>query len=214
MKAWTRPTFCRFPFERARSGRSRSSSRRSASPSASSEVAHRAQAGEEDEELARGQRLVEAQVAGQVPDAAPDCDVAARVAAEELEASPRRPKQVENQPDRGRLAGPVRPEEPEHLAGRDLEVEVDDAALASVELRQPAARMTGFIADRPWKCAGFADHRSSHQRRRPATMLHRRNAQAFGELRIAFDRPLRPRRSGRVPCPLWKRPHAIQRLQR
>ena len=89
--------------------------------------------GEVEAELARGQSLVEAEVAGQVADAPPDRDVAARVSAEDLDATLRRTDQVEDQPDRRRLAGAVGAEEAEHLAGADLEVEIDDAALAAVE---------------------------------------------------------------------------------
>ena len=137
MNACTSPTFWRLPFESAPIGRSSSSSSRSASAGARAEVGEPAQLREVGEELARGQPLVEPQVAGQVADPAAHArGRAARVDAEQLDPPARRPDQVEQQPDRRRLAGAVRPEEAEHLAGLDLEVEVDDAALAAVQLGQ------------------------------------------------------------------------------
>src|SRR5581483_3304654 len=94
-------------------------------------------------ELARGQALVEAEVARQVADAPPHRHVAPRVAAEDLDAPAGGADQVEEQPDRRRLAGAVRAEEAEHLARGHGEVELEHAPLRAVQLRQPEGANRG-----------------------------------------------------------------------
>ena len=80
--------------------------------------------------LAAGQAVVEGELAGDVADPAVDRDrVHGRLDAEHERAAARRPDEVEQRPDGGRLAGAVRAEEAEHLAGLDLQVDVDDAAV-------------------------------------------------------------------------------------
>ncbi len=96
-----------------------------------------AQMSKEAKELPRRQPLVEAQVAGQIAKPAANLDtIPRRIEAEDAEAPAGRPDQVEHEPDRRRLSGAVRTEEPEDLAGLDREVEIDDSPVLAVELRQ------------------------------------------------------------------------------
>ena len=87
--------------------------------------------------LAAGQLVVERELAGQVADAAVDRDrVGGRLDAEDERPAGRRADVVEQGPDRRRLAGAVRPEEPEGLALGHLEIDVDDPAVRAVGLRE------------------------------------------------------------------------------
>ncbi len=99
-----------------------------------------AQVGEVAQRLAPGEVGVQAQLTGQVAAARLDRQrLAAAVPAEDEGAPGRRPDQVQQHADGGRLAGAVGAEEAEHLARPDLQVEVDDAAAAppAVALGQP-----------------------------------------------------------------------------
>ncbi len=87
------------------------------------------------EGLATGQAVVEGELARNVADPAVDPDrVDARFDAEDKGSAARRADQVEDRADRGRLARAVRPEEAEHLALADLEVDIGDTEVAAVVL--------------------------------------------------------------------------------
>ena len=89
------------------------------------------------EVLRTGHALEELQVARQISDPGADRHaVPARVETEELGRSRRRALEVEQRPDRRRLPGAVGPQEAEHLAWFDVEVDVLDATSAAVALRQ------------------------------------------------------------------------------
>jgi hypothetical protein len=60
--------------------------------------------------------------------------VGGRLDVEDVGLAGRGPDEVEQRPDRGGLPGAVGAEEPEHLAGVDLEVDVDDPAVLAVGL--------------------------------------------------------------------------------
>ena len=62
--------------------------------------------------------------------------IGGRLDAEHLGAPAGRPDEIEQDPHRRRLARAVRSEETEDLALGDLEVELDDAAMRAVALRQ------------------------------------------------------------------------------
>jgi hypothetical protein len=94
------------------------------------------QAGEVGQELACREAVVQAQVAREIPDPPSQAYVPSRIEAEELDPAARGPDQVEHEPDGRRLAGAVRAEEAEDLGFADLELEVGDAQLRAVELRQ------------------------------------------------------------------------------
>ena len=64
--------------------------------------------------------------------------VAAQVQAEELDRSLARPDQAEQDPEGGRLAGPVRAEEAVDVAGLDRQVDVIDRDDLSVPLDEPS----------------------------------------------------------------------------
>src|SRR5207344_1350651 len=92
---------------------------------------------EETEQLAAGHPLVQPEVARQVAEPLANAHaVASRVEPEDAEPAVRRADQVEQQADRRRLAGAVRPQEAEDLAGLDREVDVDDPPVRSVALGQ------------------------------------------------------------------------------
>ena len=77
----------------------------------------------------------ERELAGEVADPPMDGDrVRRRLDAEDQRAPGRRTQQVEQEPDRRRLAGAVGPEEPVDLAFLDGEIHLHDAAVWSVEL--------------------------------------------------------------------------------
>jgi hypothetical protein len=93
--------------------------------------------GEEVQQLLAGDLLVEGELAGEEAGAGSRGDaVAPDVEAEDLRAPGRRAQQAEQRADRGRLAGAVRAEEPEHVTGRDAERDLLDAAGALVALGQ------------------------------------------------------------------------------
>ena len=78
-------------------------------------------------ELADGPSLGEPELARDIGEAGTQRrSVAARIAAQDLDVSRGRSKEIEQAPDRGRLAGAVRTEEPEHLAAADLEIDARD----------------------------------------------------------------------------------------
>jgi hypothetical protein len=96
-----------------------------------------AHAREERERLGARQRRPQVGLAGDVRDAAVRRHgVAPGVDAEEARAPARRPMQAEQQADGRRLAGPVGPEVPVHLAGPDLEVQVVEGQGRAVALGQ------------------------------------------------------------------------------
>ena len=96
-----------------------------------------AQVGEVLERLAAGELVVQHELAGQVAEAAMDRDrVVGRVDAEDRRPAARRADVVEQRPDHRRLAGAVRAEEAERLPFADLEVDLDDASVLTVELGQ------------------------------------------------------------------------------
>ena len=68
-----------------------------------------------------------------------------RLDAEDAGAARGRPDQVEQQPDRRRLAGAVRTEEAEDLALLDREVDVDDPAVRAVGLGELLGSMTAVM---------------------------------------------------------------------
>ena len=96
-----------------------------------------AQAREEREVLAARQARVEGELARDVADVPADLDaLPARVQPEHDGPARRRTDEVDEEPERGRLAGSVRPQVAEDLAALDLEGEVDDAPRPAVALRQ------------------------------------------------------------------------------
>ncbi len=97
-----------------------------------------AQGREIHEDLAAGQPLVEAQVAGHDPEPGAKLHaVTAGIEPEHAHAARGRAHEVEHQTYRGRLSGPVRAQVAEHLALRNGEREVDHAAVCTVVLGQP-----------------------------------------------------------------------------
>src|SRR6266545_4437936 len=87
--------------------------------------------------LAAGQLVVERELAGEVAHSAVDGHgIHGRLDAEDESPAARRPDEIEQHADRGRLAGAVGPQEAECLAFVDLEVDVDDAAVRPVRLRE------------------------------------------------------------------------------
>ncbi len=94
-----------------------------------------AQVGEVLQVLAARQAVVEGELAGQVADPPVDRHrVGARRDAEHPGRPRGRPDQVEEGPDRRRLAGAVRPQEPEDLPLGNGEIDLDDPAVAAVAL--------------------------------------------------------------------------------
>ena len=92
---------------------------------------------EEAKQLAPGHPLVQAQVAGEIPEPAADRDaVAPRIEPEHAQPAAGRSDQVEQEADRRRLPCAVRAEEAEYLAGLDREVDFGDAAVLPVVLGQ------------------------------------------------------------------------------
>jgi hypothetical protein len=84
-----------------------------------------AQAREIAQHLAGGELLVQRQLAGEVAQPAAHGDpLPADVHAQNLRTAARGPQEVEQQADRRRLAGTVRADVAEDLAGPDLEIEV------------------------------------------------------------------------------------------
>jgi len=88
--------------------------------------------------LAPGEPVRKAKIAWQIADVpANRYSGGAGVEPEERRAACRRPDEAEEESDRRRLAGAVRPQISEDLAGLDTEVEVDERAyLSAVRLRQ------------------------------------------------------------------------------
>ena len=85
--------------------------------------------------LAAGEPVVQRELAWDVPDTPVDRDgIRAGLDAEDPGRPARRPDEVEDRPDRRRLAGPVRPQESEHLALIDTQVDIDDAPVRPVGL--------------------------------------------------------------------------------
>src|SRR5262249_30141685 len=89
------------------------------------------EAGEVDEELLRGQVVVEVRVLRQVTDAPLDGNVAERPA-EDLAAARGRKHQLHQQLQRRRLAGAVGAEKAEDLAGRDLQRQAIERAIRAL----------------------------------------------------------------------------------
>ena len=137
-RATTRPTFCLLPFEYSLNLRLGSRSIFSISSAAYAGVDAAAQVGEVLDRLGAGQAVVQVELAGQVADAPVDRDrVDGRLDAEDLGPPRGRPDEVEQDAHRRRLPRPVGPEEPEDLALLDVEVQLDDAPMGAVGLRQP-----------------------------------------------------------------------------
>ena len=91
--------------------------------------------------LAPGHAVVEADAVRQVADAALHLErVPGRIEADDAGPARRRLGQAEEHQDGRRLAGAVLAEQPEDLAGVDLEVEVVDGDEVAVALGQPAGR--------------------------------------------------------------------------
>jgi hypothetical protein len=102
-----------------------------------SEIAHAASLGQERQQLLAGQSRVIAEVAREVPQPRADrAAVPAAVEPEDLRRAARGMQEVEQRAHRRRLAGTVRPQETEHLAGFDPHRDVLDAAGAAVLLGQ------------------------------------------------------------------------------
>ena len=96
-----------------------------------------AQVGEVLERLAAGQPVVERELAGHIANAPVDGDrVLAGADAEDVGRTAGRADQVEQDPDRRRLAGAVGAQEAEDLPLLDLQVYVDDPAVLAVVLGQ------------------------------------------------------------------------------
>ncbi len=87
--------------------------------------------------LAARQAVEQRELAGQVAHASMNGDrIDGRLDPEDPGLPGGRPDKVEEQPDRRRLAGAVRPEEAEDLALLDRQVDVDDPPMLAVVLRQ------------------------------------------------------------------------------
>ena len=96
-----------------------------------------AQVREVGDGVGAGQAVVQVELARQVADPPMDRDrVDGRLDAEHRGPAAGRTDEVEQDPHRRRLARAVGSEEPEDLALADLEVEVDDAAVRAVRLRE------------------------------------------------------------------------------
>jgi hypothetical protein len=122
--AATSCTFWRLPFDSARTFFEVSSLNRSTSRSLVGAVGSPVQAGEELECLGTVEGRPEERLPGDVGHATVGSDrIAPGVEPEDLGAPARRAVQSEQEPDRRRLAGPVRPEIAVDLAFPDLEVE-------------------------------------------------------------------------------------------
>ena len=135
--ATTRPTFCLLPFEYSLNFRLGSTSRRVDQLGLVGLVDVAAQVREVVDRLPAGQLVVERELARQVAQAPMDGDrIGGRVDAEHRRPPARRADVVEQGADRRRLAGAVRAEEAEGLALVDGQVDVDDAPVRAVGLRQ------------------------------------------------------------------------------
>ena len=131
----TTPTFCLLPLVYSRKRRARVELEALDQRLLVRRVDAAAQVGEVLERLAAGEPVVEGELAGHVADAAVDGDrVGGRLDAEDARRAAGRPDEVEQGPDRRRLAGAVGPEEAEDLALARLQVDVDDAAVLAVGL--------------------------------------------------------------------------------
>ena len=94
-----------------------------------------AQVAEVLERLGAGQPVVEGEFAGEVTDAAVDGRRVRRgFDLEDIGLAARRPDQIQENPDRGRLARTVGSQEAEDFALLDLEVDIDDPAVRAVRL--------------------------------------------------------------------------------
>ena len=97
-----------------------------------------ASAGEPVEHALAGHPGVKFELAGQIPAPGVDRDaVAVAVQPEQAGAPGGRTMKREQQPDRGRLAGAVRPEEREHLPRLDAQIQIVDGNGRAKRLRQP-----------------------------------------------------------------------------
>src|SRR5205085_672320 len=91
--------------------------------------------GEIGQRLATGQSVIERELAGDVTHALVYGDrIGARFDPEHVRVPAGRTDQVQDRPDRGRLARAVWPKEAKHLPGLDLEIDVDDPAVRAVGL--------------------------------------------------------------------------------
>ena len=94
-----------------------------------------AQVAEVLERLSSGEPVVEGEFARQIPDPSVDRHrIDRRLDAEDEGFARGRSDEVQHRPDRRRLAGAVGPEKAEDLALFDLEVDIDDPAVAAVGL--------------------------------------------------------------------------------
>ena len=140
--------------------------------------------------LAAGHAAVEPDVVGQVADLALDAQrLAGRVEAHDADDAPGRLGQAEQHQDGRRLAGAVGPEQAEHLAGPDREVERLDGGEVAVLLGQAAGdddRVVGHVGEqlahrhaaaagaaaragrRPWPACAVRRRRRGRGGRRPA----------------------------------------------
>ena len=158
--------------------------------------------GEVLDRLTPGEPVVQRELTRQIADAPMDGHrIDGRLHAEDAGTPAGGPDEVEQGPDRGRLARPVGPEEPEHLALLDLEVDIDDAATGAVALGQPlglddrahGAPPLGVRTRRTRHLAGADDRASPGPRARPASSLRSPNSNMWRT------------RTGPVP----KRPHLM-----
>ena len=134
-RAMITPTFCLLPLLYSRKRRLGSSSKRSISDAWYAGSTPPRRLAKYSRVCLPGQPVVEGELARDVADPPVDGDrVGVRLDAEDHRPAAGRPDQVEQGPDRGRLAGAVRPEEPEHLALLDAQVDVDDPAVGAVGL--------------------------------------------------------------------------------
>ena len=101
------------------------------------------------EDLSARQLRVERELTRQKADPTADLETVGAAVEAENRSSPRsRPDQVEQEAHRRRLAGAVRPEESENLAGLDLEIEIEETPARAVILRKPAGENRGGAGSR------------------------------------------------------------------
>ena len=121
------------------------------------------EAGRVAQVLAAGEAAVEADGVGEVAD--PTLDLAGmsgRIEADDARLAARRLGQTEEHEDRGGLARAVRPEQPEDLAGSDLQIELVDRGQRVVALRQrPGPDERAGLARRSGSSPAVAAGRSS-----------------------------------------------------
>ena len=135
--AWISPIFWRLPARELAEGPIQVGLEALRQAGARPRPLHAAHLREERDQLAARQARVIGEVAGEVPEAGADREaVAPGVEAEQAGRAAGRVQQVQQGPDRRRLARPVGPEEPEDLARGHGHRDVLDPALRAVALGQ------------------------------------------------------------------------------